>query len=182
MTRQKRKYAIIEATINEEGGSVNDRFDPGKGTVCGISSKSYPREYLQAISIYRVQGLEATRKFAIYFYEKNFWSFFYDEIEDSTLLQQLFDFGVNAGKQTAVLLLQKTLNKLYSTGLTLDGAFGKATLTAVNRFSKESKKGEPESELHNEYEHTIAQWYRERTTFWRFGKGWLARLWRFFNV
>ena len=182
MTKENRKKIIIETTITEEGGSVNDRFDPGKGTVCGISSKSFPREYLQAMSIYRSQGLEATKKFAVYFYAKNFWSYFYDEIEDSTLLQQLFDFGVNAGKETATLLLQKTLNKLYSTGLTLDGAFGRATLTAVNRFSKESLKDEPESPLHNEYEQVIAQWYRERKTFWRFGKGWINRLKRIFNL
>ena len=182
MTKEQRKKAIIETTINEEGGSVNDRFDPGKGTVCGISSKSYPREYLQAMSIYRAQGLEATKRFAEYFYEKNFWSYFYNDIEDSTLLQQLFDFGVNAGKETAVLLLQKTLNKLYSTGLVCDGSFGRLTLDAVNRFSKESKKGEPESELHNEYEQVLSQWYRERKMFYRFGKGWIARLFRFFNT
>ncbi|OIO19437.1 MAG: hypothetical protein AUJ54_06615 [Ignavibacteria bacterium CG1_02_37_35] len=181
MTKKERKKVIIETTITEEGGSVNDRFDPGKGTVCGISSKSFPREYLQAMSIYRTEGLEATKRFAVYFYAKNFWSYLYDEIEDSTLLQQLFDFGVNAGKQTAVFLLQKTLNKLYSTGLTLDGAFGNVTLNAVNRFSKESKKGEPESILHNEYELTIASWYRERKMFWRFKNGWLRRLFHIFN-
>lgn len=177
-----RAKQIIKTTIGEEGGLSNDPDDKGGRTLCGIASAYFPKEFDEIISVFNRNGYLAAQQYAFNFYYIRFWDDQYDEIEDSSLLQQLFDFGVNAGQRTAVSLLQNTINKMFNYGLTVDGEFGKHTLEAVNLFSKESKAGECESALHNEYELTIAKWYKGRNNFWKFGKGWLKRLRKVFNL
>jgi len=176
-----RERLITKFTLTEEGRFANDKLDCE--TICGIARNSFPKEFAEAMIIYKTNGLLAVQNYAFEFYDYNFWHPLYDSIEDTSLLQQLFDFGVNAGKPTAIKLLQLSINKcrdeIY---LSVDGVFGNHTLEAVNKISKENKAGLSESLLHNTYEDVIEKWYRRRKKFWYYGKGWLRRLRKVFNL
>ncbi|MFA5806397.1 MAG: glycosyl hydrolase 108 family protein [Melioribacteraceae bacterium] len=178
----ERAAQIIYETLKNEGLLSNYKEDVGGKTFMGIAFAYYPVDYINIVKIYEQNGYSEAEDYAITFYHKHFWNELYDSIVDTTLLQRVFDFGVNAGITTAVSLLQKTLNKVYNFGLTVDGVFGELTLAKLNAVSKESKLEELESVLHNEYVMCIAEWYRKRKSFGKFGKGWINRSKRIFNL
>jgi len=164
----------------EEGKYSDDPFDNGGKTIYGISSKNFSNEYVIAKSLYDKGYANLAKEYAINFYQKNFWNPLYDQIKDSTLCYRLFDFGVNAGKSTAVRLLQKAINKHKT--IAIDGDFGMITLTAINVISEESYFGANESQLYKDYITLIENYYKSLNKFWRFGKGWISRLKRLFNL
>ncbi|MFA5772926.1 MAG: glycosyl hydrolase 108 family protein [Thermoplasmata archaeon] len=178
----ERAAQIIYETLKNEGLLSNYKEDVGGKTFMGIAFTYYPVDFINIVKIYETNGYDEAEDYAITFYHKHFWNELYDAVSDTTLLQQLFDFGVNAGTYIAVSLLQIVINKMYKYGLIVDGKFGNHTLSAMNLYSAESKEGELESALHNEYELTIAKWYKGRKGFWMFGRGWLRRMKKIFNL
>ena len=106
----------IALTLQNEGGYTNNPADPGKATNMGITQEDLPDQNIQ----------ELTQAQAIAYYSEHYWKSLYSEIEDQSVANKLFDFGVLFGVGTAVQMMQGVLK------LTVDGVFGPATLAAVN--------------------------------------------------
>jgi lysozyme family protein len=116
----------IERTLAFEGGYVNDPDDPGGETNFGISKRSYPKEDIKHM----------TRDRAIEIYNEDYWMRYgFELIVDPAIAGTVFDKVVNMGSKQAVLLLQRTLNRLGAPSkLAEDGALGMQTLEAVNEY------------------------------------------------
>jgi lysozyme family protein len=111
--------AIIDDVIKREGAKdTNNPNDPGGRTKYGISErwnpemwKTGPPTLQQARDHYRT----------VYIVNVGF-----DKIQPAYLQEQLVDFGVLSGPQTAIMHLQKII------GLSQDGVLGPLTLANIS--------------------------------------------------
>ena len=103
----------IPIVLENEGGLVDNKNDPGGLTKYGISRKAYPNLDIKNL----------TRDAAIEIYRRDFWKF--DGVNDQRLATKIFDAYVNMG-HTAIKLLQKLLGQVQ------DGGWGPNTQAAVN--------------------------------------------------
>lgn len=85
-----------------------------------------------------------------------------------TLAIKVFDLGVNTGKRKSIEMLQRCINELGDTKIKVDGLFGPTTLRELNLLDG--------WEVYNLYVKKAEDYYRSLKTFWRFGRGWLRRL------
>lgn len=126
-------------TIDKEGGYVNDPDDPGGETYRGLSRKNWGKwEGWVIIDLMKRQpnfpaSLDVDselQELVNDFYRINFWDKIQgDDIESQEVAESIFDFGVNAGVSTSVLLAQMIV------GAKSDGVIGKNTLNALNGFN-----------------------------------------------
>lgn len=133
------------ATMQSEGGYVNNPKDPGGETYMGIARTRHPywpgwaivdecRADGEALSM--APGLtEAVRQF----YKEEFWVKMrcpmIDQVSEA-VAEELFEAGVNCGPGNGVRFLQRALNRLNSNGelwadLKDDGGMGPKTMRAV---------------------------------------------------
>jgi len=108
--------ALIGEIFRHEGGYVFDPADPGGETNFGISKRAHPD----------VDIANLTAEKAEFIYRKSYWRTWMEQIDDTVLVLQVFDFGVNAGLPRTAKMLQKTA------GVTQDGIIGPVTLKALN--------------------------------------------------
>lgn len=127
---------LIDDVIAREGDYSNHPSDRGGATRWGVTEavaraygyagdmRTFPRE--AATDLYRTR----------YWVRPGF-----DRIAQysSKIAAELFDTGINMGPETAVRFLQRALNALNRRGedypdITVDGAIGPATLSAVTGF------------------------------------------------
>jgi lysozyme family protein len=117
-----------------EGGYVDDPSDHGGATNKGITWDTFKRYAKPLLQIEPTpEGLKnLTDAQAFRIYKPIYWDSLHgDEIGDQPLAEIVFDFHVNAGG-AAVKLLQRELNNLGAhPALSVDGAFGPATLRAL---------------------------------------------------
>ncbi|MEM7456749.1 MAG: glycosyl hydrolase 108 family protein [Planctomycetota bacterium] len=138
-------------TAIHEGGYVNDPVDPGGETHLGISrvhnpdwdgwpiidnyKSSYPDDFVT-----RINNDEELVKLAMALYKVRYWDpFMGDQIRDQHVANKVYDSGVNLGVGTSVKFLQEGLNLLNRNqqnyaDITVDGAFGNNTMSALNAF------------------------------------------------
>lgn len=120
-----------ERMIKNEGGyklhAVAD--DRGGQTYAGISRRNWPSwPGWKDIDAGREPEADLVRRF----YRIQFWEPIKgDAISSQQVAQTVFDFAVNAGVRTAVILAQTVL------GTTPDGKLGPKTLAAINAFDAE---------------------------------------------
>jgi lysozyme family protein len=114
------KTAVLK-TLKNEGGYVNDPADPGGATNFGIIQADMPGVDMQTI----------TQEQAVQYYAQHYWKPLYSQIEDQEVADKLFDMGVLFGVGTAVKNLQEALTNGFV--ISVDGAFGAETLSAVNQ-------------------------------------------------
>lgn len=185
MNYSNRFELLFNHLLKDEGGYLPGRVakkigDSGGATKYGISIK-----FLQSCKINEADidnngvinesdivllSQEQAKKL----YYRYFYSDLYDEIKDIQIANRLFNFGVNAGKQRAVRLLQIVLNKhLKMKLLKEDGVFGRKTLTVLNN-------SEP-SIIYDKYVAAIEEFYRQLKKP-QFLKGWLDRLRRVLDI
>ncbi len=109
----------MEHVFEWEGGEVNDPADPGGHTKFGISKRAYPGLDIGSL----------TKDQAARIYRRCYWDPIRgsDGLLDQDQANTLFDFAVNAGVRTAVLVAQRI------SGTTMDGSFGPKTLAAVTQ-------------------------------------------------
>jgi lysozyme family protein len=167
MTERFKKF--FKEMLENEGGYVDDPHDSGGKTLWGISANNFPDTYRNVKQLFDEGQIDLAKLTAMNFYYKNFYNTLYDEIQDVQLAFRLFDFGVNAGVKRAVKILQNVMNENYGYKLKIDGVFGELTLHVVN------KVGEP---VYRSYEIALEKYYKSLKTFWKFGRGWLKRLFR----
>lgn len=173
--------------LNDEGGYLPGKQarrikDPGGATKFGISLKfllslGIGRNDLEADGDINNDGVIDEKDIvcltvdqAKILYFKYFYNPLYDEIKSREIANRLFNFGVNAGKKRAVMIIQSTINQLLDSHiLDVDGIFGKNTLNAINAIDP--------GKLYDRFIVNIEYFYRGLKKD-NFLTGWLKRLWR----
>ncbi len=152
-----------------EGGWSNDPVDPGGPTNKGITLRVYAaHKGLRITSANRARLMDELRRIpmstvrAIYY--KRYWLRARCDMLPDPLALMHFDTAVNHGPARAARILQEAL------GVAIDGEIGPETLGAVR-----AAQGEMEALLAR-YAAIRRRTYRRLPHFWRFGRGWLARV------
>lgn len=111
---------ITQIEIREGGSKVtNDPTDPGGRTQWGISEHSNPEAWKDGV---------VTEGEARAIYERKYVRGpGFDKVNDTALMAQLVDYGVNSGPMVAIQKVQGIL------GLDVDGILGPKTLAAINQ-------------------------------------------------
>lgn len=116
---------IVNTTVKAEGGYVNDPSDKGGETNYGITlATARANGYTGAM---RDLPLQTAKDIYLneYLIKPGFSTF------PSSVAAELFDTGVNMGPATATKFLQRAINALQGSSLTVDGKMGPATRGAV---------------------------------------------------
>ena len=163
----------FKVLLMHEGGFVNDPDDLGGATNKGITYKTlnaYAKSVLRLEpSMELLKNLTDEQAYLIY--KTEYWDTINgDDIVDRELAFQIFDFKMNAGKN-GIKTLQNCLNENFEKTLSLDGAWGKETLSSVN--SVDSK------DLYIKYREYRIEYYKDisvlRPQNQKFLKGWINR-------
>lgn len=128
----------FEKILKNEGGYVNDPQDPGGETYKGIARNmqskwnGWVRIDLGKTKQGFPQNLEQDEVLQLQiskFYETNYWDpIGADDITHQQVAESIFDFGVNAGIKTAIILAQQVVEA------TADGVSGPKTVEKINNF------------------------------------------------
>ena len=125
-TRPQEFFEIVNHTLEEEGGYVNDPTDKGGETNFGISKRAYPN-----LDIFNL-----TEDDAIDIYWKDYWVRGKCDKVPSKLQPIYFDMCVNFGRRGAVKVLQETANG-KGANIEVDGGIGPNTIKAIKNLSLE---------------------------------------------
>jgi len=156
----------LAVLLKEEGGFVNDPHDPGGMTNLGVTAKTWAEYTGRPATEAVMRGL--TQVAVAPLYKSRYWDKVAGDQLGDGLGLMVFDFAVNAGPGRAAKMLQKIVSAIP------DGQIGRGTLEAVQAYSM--RKGI--DALIEAYADARRDYYRALPTFWRFGKGWLARVGR----
>ena len=124
--RPQEFFEIVNHTLEEEGGYVNDPRDKGGETNYGISKRAYPD-----LNIFKL-----TEDDAIDIYWKDYWLRGKCDKVPKGLQAIYFDMCVNFGIRGAVKVLQETANG-KGAGIEVDGGIGPNTIKAIKNLSLE---------------------------------------------
>lgn len=105
----------INRLLGNEGGYINDPHDAGGETNWGISKRSYPNADIAKL----------TKEAAAAIYKRDFWDVLQLDNAPLSIANQLLDFAVNSGCQTAIRALQRAV------GVADDGHIGRHTQEAL---------------------------------------------------
>ena len=132
--------------IMREGFYVNNIFDRGQETFCGISRKWFPNWKGWELIDNEDKNLPANKwstfnvimELVYEHYKENFWDKLKcDKLRTHVIAETLFDVAVNCGCSYAAKSLQRTLNYLTKDQLKVDGIIGNKTLTALKKLKPE---------------------------------------------
>lgn len=161
-------FAVALAHVLEmEGGFSDDPYDPGGATNRGITIAEWAgwrgERLDEATRPGLVEELKAIPERTVAeIYRRRYWLPSRAAELPPPLALMHFDAAVNHGLGTAARLLQTAL------GVAVDGEIGPITLAAAGR-------GDPVGHV-RQYADLRRARYRALPTFWRFGRGWLARV------
>jgi lysozyme family protein len=150
-----------------EGGWTDDPVDPGGPTNFGITLADYARDKDVTLAADTFGALKAELK-AIpqstvrRIYRERYWQPACCPQLSPALAFFHFDAAVNQGVTGAARMLQEAV------GATIDGEIGPETLAKTGAQSVATTL--------DRYADIRRRHYRSLSTFWRFGKGWLARV------
>ena len=125
-TRPQEFFEIVNHTLEEEGGYVNDPTDKGGETNFGISKRAYPN----------LDVFNLTEDDAIDIYWKDYWVRGKCDKVPSKLQPIYFDMCVNFGISGAIKVLQATANS-KGANIEVDGRIGPNTIKAIKNLSLE---------------------------------------------
>ena len=163
MYSQKFEKAF-QYVIQNEGGYVFDKNDPGGETKFGISKRSYPALNIKDLT------LEEAKKI----YYRDYWiKGRFEEISSGSVATQVFDFSVNLGIRASVIVLQRALR---SVGINVqeDGLMGPQTFSAASNSEPRCLLAAIKSEAAGYYRQIVAKNPSQQ----KFLKGWLNRAYR----
>jgi lysozyme family protein len=153
----------LEFTLAQEGGYVDDPYDPGGATNMGITLATYQCwDHDPALDVANVEDLSRNTAAAIY--RSMYWNTLCGHSLPAGIDLTTFDFGVNAGPRRSAELLQTALG---FAGDQVDGCIGPETLHAA-ATANATKVIEALAESQTDY-------YRALAEFDRYGPGWLDR-------
>jgi lysozyme family protein len=150
-----------------EGGYTDDPYDPGGPTNLGITLAEFARDKGVAVSADNLDELKAELKAlppatARRIYRVRYWQPARCPELPPALAFFHFDAAVNQGVGGAARMLQEAV------GAAIDGAVGPETLAKAAAGSTAAALAR--------YADIRRRHYRSLATFWRFGRGWLARV------
>jgi len=146
--------------LASEGGFVDDPRDPGGATNLGITQNTLSGWLGHPATVADVQALTPADVAPIY--QADYWNAVHCGDCPAGVDLMVFDEAVNQGVGRAIRTLQAAV------GVTADGAFGPATLAAV-------QAADPTATV-NAIAAARTAFYQSLPTFPRFGNGWLARV------
>lgn len=155
--------ACLAFTLAQEGGYVDDPYDPGGATNMGITLATYQHwDHDPALGPADVQTMTERTAAAIY------GALYWNALQGSSLPPGVdlsaFDFGVNAGTRRSAELLQEALGFPPDQ---VDGCIGPETLRAAIKADAEAViAGLAERQ---------STYYQGLAEFDRYGRGWLDR-------
>lgn len=160
----KKFEKAFQYVIQNEGGYVFDKNDPGGETKFGITKRSYPSLNIRDLT------LEDAKKI----YYRDFWQKGkFEEISDDLVATQVFDLSVNLGIRAAVIVLQRGLRSVGKT-VQEDGLMGSETLSAASNSEPRSLLAAIKSEAAGYYRQIAAKNPSQQ----KFLKGWLNRAYK----
>ena len=181
-------------TMNHEGGYANDPDDSGGETYKGIARKFHPKwagwikiDEQKKYTPAQGAALNAQLKenFILQdevkdFYKQEFWvKAGCDKISSGIVRCELFDSSVNCGIRQAVKFLQRAVNNcskgVNNIPLEADGAFGDATLMALESLLPRYAKAVHKSMNGEQYQHYESLCMKNPSQ-WKFFRGWMARV------
>jgi uncharacterized protein (TIGR02594 family) len=159
--------AAVAHVLSMEGGWTDDPIDPGGPTNHGITLATYAAHNKRNVTAQSVADLKAelqalTADDAKTIYRVRYWRPSLAERLPPPLALMHFDAAVNHGVGGAARLLQQALN------VDVDGEIGPLTMAAAT--------AQPISKALERYAALRQARYRSLGHFWRFGRGWLARV------
>ena len=153
----------LDFTLTQEGGFVDDPYDPGGATNMGITLATYRCwDHDTALGIANVRAM--SRHTAATIYYAMYWNVLSGQWLPAGIDLSVFDFGVNAGPRCSAERLQAALG---FAGEQLDGCIGQETLRAAAAANAR--------QIIEAMAQGQADYYRGLATFDRFGQGWLDR-------
>ena len=157
----------LQHVLEMEGGYSNDPYDPGGPTNLGITLAVYAafkkvEPTSQALAALKAEIKTLDVGIARQIYLTRYWAPSRSPLLPDAVALMHFDAAVNHGVGRAARILQE------AAGVTVDGEIGPETLSAV-RTPKQL-------ELLRRYADVRRKRYRSLAHFWRFGRGWLARV------
>lgn len=159
--------AVLTHVLAMEGGWTDDPVDPGGPTNFGITLATYAAHTNTDVTAQSFPGLKAGLR-AIApetvraIYVNRYWRPSQAGQLPPPLALMHFDAAVNHGVGGAARLLQQAL------GVPADGDIGPRTLAAATTL--------PLHQILERYATQRQARYRSLSHFWRFGRGWLARV------
>ena len=145
----------FDRLLGNEGGYTNNPNDPGGPTNWGITQGEARAHG------YTGDMHDLSRDFAKQIYKESYWDILGDDVHPAIKFQ-CFDFGVNAGVQTAIRKLQSAL------GVADDGKWGEV--------SKAALKAMDVNDVLMRFSSVRLQYYTSLSTWPTFGKGWTRRI------
>jgi lysozyme family protein len=157
----------LKHVLEMEGGYTEDPFDPGGPTNLGITLAVYAAHKGVELAPTTSAALERELKalpvaVAREIYLRRYWAPSKAPLLPAAVALMHFDAAVNHGVGNAARMLQQAAR------VTVDGDIGPETLQAVRSASAAS--------LVRRYADIRRARYRSLGHFWRFGRGWLARV------
>lgn len=150
-------------TAREEGGWADDRYDPGGATKYGITIHTLGRWRKRPVTKDEVRAL--TKEEAKRIYQAWYWRPIRGDDLPAGVDLTVYDYGVNSGPARSVKSLQRAL------GVVADGKVGDVqTLPAL-------RKSDPRKIIAAVNDERL-RFVQSLKTWWRFGKGWAARIGR----
>ncbi len=138
----------------------------------GISLNFYRKKIKPEATIDDIRFLKVED--AAHIYKNFFWDRNrYEEIENQTIADKLFDLAVNCGASEANVFIQQAVNKIpgISALLIIDGVIGQKTISAINLVDSARLYQNLIFEAYNYY-HDIAKHGANKV----FLNGWVNRL------
>lgn len=163
----KKFEKAFQYVIQNEGGYVFDKNDPGGATKYGISQRAYPTLNIKALTLDEAQKI----------YYCDYWlRGKFEQIPDENVATQVFDFAVNLGIRASTIVLQRALR---SGGILVmeDGLLGPETISATFFVEPKILLAALKSEGAGYYRLIAAQNPRQQ----KFLNGWLNRAYKQIN-
>ncbi len=128
---------MIARVLVREGRDqyTNDPSDAGGPTKWGITQGALAKGRGRPVSAADVQALGRDEAVAIY--RRDYMAAF-ETIEDPSLLELMFDFGVNHGVGTAAKALQTVLTRIGYYAGEIDGGFGRLSREALAKVQNDA--------------------------------------------
>lgn len=157
----------LAAVLALEGGWSDDPFDPGGPTNKGITLATFAREAGVPVTAETYDDLKLRLRsisdaLVERIYRERYWRPARCAEMPPALAHFHFDASVNQGVSGAARMLQQALS------VAVDGEIGPITLAAV--------RARPVDTTLARYADIRRRHYRSLPHFWRFGRGWLARV------
>lgn len=163
-------HATIPIVLNYEGGLVDDPLDKGGKTNMGIT-QGFLNTYKKKANVNVDDVKDLTKKDAISLYKAEWDERGFGLLDNTDIIKLVYDFAVNSGPQTAIVSLQKVLNK-KGYKLTEDGYIGNKTNQAVNAVDDKWLKKELQKSRADHCDGIVDRNPEQK----RFIKGWFNRI------